>query len=79
MPGSYTAAPCLALRLRTQGAGSGWDIEYVPGASVLAAQRRRGLYSILDGTMRLDYGMPGAARPASLDGASAYTTARGLT
>jgi len=37
--------------------------------------RRRGLYSILRGTMLLDYGAPGAARPTNLASASTYTTA----
>jgi hypothetical protein len=47
-------------------------IDFVPNGS----QRRRGLYSILNGTMRLDYGAPGAARSVSLAGASVYTTDR---
>ena len=38
--------------------------------------RRRGLYSILGGTMQLDYGAPGAARSGSLVAASTYTTAQ---
>lgn len=37
-------------------------------------QRRRGVYSIVGGSMQLDYGAPGAARPASLAGAATYTT-----
>jgi hypothetical protein len=36
--------------------------------------RRRGVYSIVGGTMQLLYGEPGAARPPSLAGASTYTT-----
>jgi hypothetical protein len=41
-----------------------------------AAQPRRGLYSILDADMQLDYGPPGAPRPTSLAGASRYVTTR---
>jgi peptidase M23-like protein len=48
-------------------------LDFIPAGS---SERRRGLYSILDGTMRIDYGAPGAARPASLTAASSYTTDR---
>jgi len=48
-------------------------IDFTPAGS---AQRRRGVYSIVDGTMQLDYGAPGAPRPSSLDGASRYLTTR---
>lgn len=41
-----------------------------------SSQRRRGVYSIVDGTMQLDYGAPGAARPASLSEASTYSTSQ---
>jgi hypothetical protein len=48
-------------------------IDFIPTGS---SQRRRGLYSILDGTMRMDYSAPGGGRPASLAGASTYATDR---
>lgn len=48
-------------------------IDFLPTGS---AQSRRGVYAILDGAMQLDYGPPGAARPASLAGASHYVSAR---
>lgn len=38
--------------------------------------RRRGIYSIVDGSMRIDYGAPGGTRPASLANASTYSTIR---
>ena len=47
-------------------------IDFIPSGSA----RRRGVYSILGGTLRLDYGGPSAARPTSLVAASTYTTAR---
>ena len=47
-------------------------IDFIPNGSA----RRRGVYSILGGTMHLDYGVPGAARPASLVAASMFTTAQ---
>lgn len=46
-------------------------IDFLPAGG---APRRRGLYSILDGIMRLDYGMPGAGRSPGLDAAATYTT-----
>ena len=49
-------------------------IDFTP--AVGGAQKRRGVYSIVDGAMQLDYGAPGAPRPASLDGASRYVTTR---
>lgn len=48
-------------------------IDFIPAGS---SQRRRGVYSIHGGTMQMDYGAPGAARPASLGAASTYTTDR---
>ena len=48
-------------------------LDFIPAGS---PQRRRGVYAILDGTMRLDYGAPGAPRPASLGGAATYTSER---
>jgi hypothetical protein len=38
--------------------------------------RRRGAYAIQDDAMQLDYGAPGARRPAGLGNASVYSTAR---
>jgi hypothetical protein len=35
---------------------------------------RRGVYSITDSEMLLDYGEPGGGRPASLAGAARYRT-----
>jgi hypothetical protein len=37
--------------------------------------RRRGLYTVLDDTLQIDYGPPGGARPATLAAASRYVTA----
>jgi hypothetical protein len=48
-------------------------IDFIPAGG---SPRRLGVYSIVDGTMRLDYGPPGGGRPASLDGASIFTTER---
>ena len=48
-------------------------LDFIPTGS---SQRRRGVYSIQDGTMRLDYGAPGAQRPATLTDAARYTTGR---
>jgi hypothetical protein len=48
-------------------------IDFTPTGS---AQQRRGVYSIVDETMRLDYGPSGTARPTSLAAASTYTTER---
>lgn len=48
-------------------------IDFIPTGS---SQRRRGLFSILDGTMRLDYSAIGAARPANLTDASVYASDR---
>jgi hypothetical protein len=48
-------------------------IDFTPAGG---AQKRRGVYSIVDGAMQLDYGAPGAPRPSSLDGASRYVTTR---
>ncbi|MEW6323399.1 MAG: hypothetical protein AB1635_20200, partial [Acidobacteriota bacterium] len=46
-------------------------IDLVPNGG---AATRRGVYSVLDGEMRIDYGVPGAPRPSSLAGASVYRT-----
>lgn len=48
-------------------------IDFFPAGN---AQRRRGVYTVVDGTMRLDYAAPGAARPLTLAGAAMYTTER---
>ena len=39
-----------------------------------SAAGRVGVYDIVSGTMELNLGAPGAARPSSLEGASVYTT-----
>lgn len=48
-------------------------IDFLPTGS---AQPRRGIYSIVDSAMQLDYSAPGAARPTSLAGAASYVTVR---
>ena len=48
-------------------------LDFIPTGS---SQRRRGVYAIVDGTMRIDYGAPGAPRPAGLGGAATYTSER---
>jgi hypothetical protein len=48
-------------------------IDFIP---VGGSERRRGLYSIRDATMQLDYSAPGASRIANLAGASTYMTDR---
>ncbi|MBI3262860.1 MAG: hypothetical protein HYZ58_06890 [Acidobacteria bacterium] len=45
-------------------------IDFIPAGG----QRRLGVYSVLGGTMQLQYGAPGAARPTSLAGSSEYRT-----
>lgn len=41
-----------------------------------AGLTRHGIYDIVEGTMELNLGAPGAARPSSLSGASVYTSSR---
>jgi hypothetical protein len=41
-----------------------------------AGAARRGVWDVVDDTMQLDYGAPGAARPGSLAGAGVYRTVR---
>jgi hypothetical protein len=73
----YSFVDANGATIETGAMSVGWanrptTVDFTSSAGV----RRLGVYDIVSETLRLSLGAPGASRPASLNGASAYVTAR---